>query len=346
MGKLTVINDIHAGVVRSGGTTLKTAWALRQFVLSRFSTLLKMVNTDLLILGDLLDAYSIPYTDLLEVYFELQSWCTAHPDCKLFLVPGNHDLSKTVATMSSFQFLTKLLSGLPNVVILDKPGRLKGHDAYIIPHVINQEQFDIEIDKVPDDVATLYLHCNYDNKFAQQSDHSLNLLAARALKLPVKHIVFAHEHQRKKAMNGKVQVIGNQIPSSVADCIGNDAKFMLEVDGDNLTFHEVWAAKDSFQRVDWRALGEADASAQFIRVEGDAAASEANTVVSAISKLRSKHDAFVITNAVKIEGRGAVGETQSLEKVQSYDVREALMRRLTDAQQAVVKQLLAEHGEE
>lgn len=343
---LTVINDTHCGAIRSGGTTTKSAWALRQYILNRFRALLLMVEGDLLVLGDLLDAFSIPYHDLLEVFDALHAWAQTNPDQTLYLVPGNHDLSKTTTTMSSFQFLCKLMGMLDNVVIIDKPGRLNQHDAYVIPHCINQEQFDIEVDKVPDDVQLLFLHCNFDNKFAQKSDHSLNLSADVALKLPVKHIVFAHEHQQRIAINGKVQIIGNQIPSSVADCMGNDRKYLLKVRDGKLTYDETWTAQGSFQRIDWHELGTAAADAQFIRVEGDAASSEGNAVVTAISKLRSVHNAFVITNAVKIEGRSTDVEAKSLEQVQSYNIKEAVLRRLNPEQKAVVKALLEEHGEQ
>lgn len=347
MGKLTVINDTHCGVVRSGGTTPKSAWALRQWNLQRLDALLSAINTDLLVLGDLLDTYSIPYLDLWEVVSHLVKWLAVNPDCTLFLVPGNHDLSKTTSTMSSFQFLCRMLHANSNrVVVMDKPGRLKGHDAYVIPHVPNQDLFDLELDKVPDDVATLYLHCNYNNHFAQQSDHSLNLSEQRARDLPVKRIVFAHEHQHRTMLGGKVIVIGNQIPTSVADCIGPEAKYMLEVGVDYTELRPVWEAAGSFAKVDWRDLGSAPAGAQFIRVEGDASAVEASSVVSAISKLRNTHNAFVITNAVKIEGRSLESslETKGQESVQNFSIMDALKRRLSEAQWAVVTELL--EGEE
>jgi metallophosphoesterase superfamily enzyme len=345
MAALTTINDTHCGAIRSGGTTPQTAWALRQWVLLRFGMLLSLIKTDLLILGDLLDSFSIPYTDLFEVYGHLKKWLRDNPDQTLYLVPGNHDLSKTMATMSSFQFLCKLLQHEKNVVIMDKPGRLRGHDAYVIPHVPNQDLFNIELDKVPDDVGTLYLHCNYDNKFAQKSDHSLNLSMDQAMKLPVRRIVFAHEHQGRTAQGGKVIVIGNQIPTSVADCLGNRVKHMLVVEGDKIEHVEVWDEDGSFWRADWRDLSAVPSEAQFVRVEGDASAAEAAAVASAVSKLRNQNKtAFVITNAVKIEGRGDEGEAQSLEKVQSFSVFDALMRRLTPAQQAVVKKLMEDNN--
>jgi hypothetical protein len=343
---LSIINDIHGGVIRSGGATPQTAWLLRLWVIERFKELLaKASGTDLLVLGDLLDTYSIPYLDLLEIIDALVAWLAGNPDSTLFLVPGNHDLSKTTTTMSSFQFLCRLLKANSNrVVILDKPGRVKGHDAYVIPHIINQEQFDIELDKVPDDVANLLVHCNYNNHFAQQADHSLNISEEQAKALPVKRIIFAHEHQRKSALAGKVEIIGNQIPSSVADCLGNNAKYMLEINGGKLVWHETWKAEGSFERIDWHDCMKASADSQFIRVEGEAAASEASAVVSAISKLRSAHKAaFVITNAVKIDGRSSDGEAKSLEAVQSYNIMDALKNRLSPAQWSVVAKLLEEN---
>ena len=43
---------------------------------------------------------------------------------------------------------------------------------------------------------TLFLHCNYDNNFAVESDQSLNLSADVAATLWIAdHILIAHEHQ-------------------------------------------------------------------------------------------------------------------------------------------------------
>jgi metallophosphoesterase superfamily enzyme len=347
---LSVINDCHVGAIRSGGTTPASAFNLRSYLCQRFKALLYAADgDDLLILGDLFDTFSVPYMDVLFVYFELQRWLDRN-EGMLHLVPGNHDLSKTTSTMSSFQFLCKLLWSHPRVKVHGVPGPITvaGNTGWVIPHMDNQDIFDLKLSEVPE-VKYLFLHCNFDNKFARESDHSLNLDGLVALKLPVEKIIMAHEHQRSSHINGKVLVPGNQIPSSVADCLGNDAKYMTVIHPDKVELLPVWERENSFGRVDWRDLLKADTAQinpalEFIRVEGEAQPDEVGTVATTISKLRKVHNAFVITNAVEVEGRSFDGEKISLEQIQGFDILGALLRRLSPEQQKVVTKLMEENN--
>jgi metallophosphoesterase superfamily enzyme len=339
-----VINDNHNGAIRSGGTTPKSAWALRQYLLAEFCAIVQATDGGvLMILGDLLDTHAIPYSDLLEVYTILLDWVRRNPDTGLILVPGNHDLSKTTTTMSSFQFLCKLLSAESNVTVVDEPKAVNvaGNVGWVIPHMPNQDLFDIALESVPPNVKYLFLHCNFDNKFAQEADHSLNLSQAQAEKLPVERIIIAHEHQRKIGLSGKVILPGNQTPSSVADCLGNKEKYMLRIT-DKIEYIPTWQRESSFIEMDWRALADTPEGAQFVRVTGEASAVEASAVVTAISKLRNTHDAFVITNAVSLEGRSLDAPAASLEAVQGFNILEAVLKKLNKDQQVVVTALLEE----
>lgn len=343
--KLHVINDTHIGAIRSGGTNPNSAFALRTYILERFNALLDAASDgDLLINGDLFDTFSIPYIDLLATFDALIHWLSnGH---RLHLAAGNHDLSKTTSTMSSFQFLARLLGKHPSVSVYEEPRRLDGYeDISVIPHVANQDLFDLALTRVPKDTKYLFLHCNFNNKFAQQQDHSLNLSAEQAQALSVERIVLGHEHQRSMHLTGKVMVPGNQIPSSVADCLGNREKFMTVISDTKMEFVPVWEAKGSFERANWHELAKVPADAQFIRVEGEASASEAPAVVSLISKLRQKHTAFVITNAVAIEGRKGDVEGATLEKVQSFNVLEALMDKIKKSEwQVKIRKLMEDHN--
>lgn len=341
MTDLTVINDIHAGVIRTGGVTGASAFALRRFVLDNFKALLERTDTDLLINGDLFDTNMVPYMDLLEVYSLLTDWL--YNGHRLILASGNHDLDKNTTRLSSFQFLCRLLKDIDNVVIVENEPVLVGKDHYVIPHMVNQETFDLALSRVPA-VRNLYLHCNYNNAFAQVKDHSLNLTQAQAEALPVEKIILGHEHQRSTHLGGKVLVVGNQIPTSVADCLGNDAKYMLRVSKAGWGWVEVWQARGSFAQVDWRELESVSAQAEFIRVEGTATAAEASQTVEAISRFRQKHDAFVITNAINYLSADGVQEALSLEKIQSFDVMTALLKRLSPAQATKIKNLMGAHN--
>lgn len=328
MKPFAVINDLHIGVLRAAGTTPQTAFALRRYALGQFQLLLDATDGDLLINGDLFDTEHIPYSDLLETYQMIARWAIDNPDSVIILPPGNHDLSKTTTTMSSQQFLTHLLQALlgERVIVPTEgmPITVAGAAGWVIPHMTNQELFDLELAKVPA-VKYLFLHANYDNKFAVQSDHSLNLSREQAEKLPVERIVLGHEHQRRMELVGKVMIPGNQFPASVADCLGNKDKYMTLITDTSFELKQVWVGEGSFLRCDWRDLGNVDPDAQFVRVEGDASTSEAAQVVTAISKLRKAHNAFVITNAVKIEGREADASMETMEKAANFNVVQALM---------------------
>lgn len=338
---LTVFNDNHVGAIRSGGTTPFTAWQLRQYLIEELTQLIKPVKGDMLFNGDLLDTDKIPLQDLMAVFTMFNEWLgNRAAGGKIYLAAGNHDLPRNTQQMSSFQLLCQLLETVHpgRVIPIFEPMHLKEHDAYVIPHLPNQELFNLALQEaVP--AKFLFLHCNVDNKFAIEADHSLNLSLDQARELPYDHIIVAHEHQRSEHLKGKVQVVGNQTPSSVADCLGNADKWYVRIGDGKLEFMQSWVAAGDFARLDWRNLS--DDGARFIRVEGTATAAEAAEVASRISKFRSKSPALIITNAVKVEGQNDAEELAATsESIKSFDVLEALYRLLTPAEAAVVKQLL------
>lgn len=344
MQNLTVLNDWHIGAIRSGGTTPATAYQLRQDLLLQFEELLYTIDSPLLINGDLFDGPSIPAADLLRTFQVLSDWLAR--SCKsLYLSNGNHDLSKNSTVLSSFQLLAKLLIDVHGDLVTHiEAGTDIGHGRYVIPHVANQDLFDLELAKVPK-CQYLFVHCNYDNEFAVESDHSLNLSKAWAEKLPVDHIVFGHEHQARIELNHRVIVVGNQQPSSISDCLNNSTKGAFLLD-DHLghQFLETWRAEGDFSEQDWRDLKD---EGRFIRITGNATAAEAAVVAQGIARFRSQAEALVITNAVKIEGTDdAEVLALSHEEVTAFNVEAALMELLEPEEQAKVQALLHPKKEE
>jgi metallophosphoesterase superfamily enzyme len=338
MQKLTILNDHHLGVIRSAGTTPLTAFQLRQYVNECFAAEVEKAEGPLCFLGDLFDTGHIPMADLLRAWQVLREHC--RKGRALIMVQGNHDLEKTLTTLSSFQFLCQLLVGEFGglVTVVDRPTLLTEWDAYVVPHLPNQDLFDAALAEVPA-CSFLLVHCNYHNNFAVESDHSLNLSMDQARALPVKHIIFAHEHQQKTALGGKVVVVGNQFPSSVSDCLGNDSKRCAVLQGGGITFRETWNAAGEYEEQAWNALIET--KAKFVRVTGEASAEEAADVVSAIAKFRNKSKALVITNAVKVAGAADAAQIQmTMEEVKAFDVLAAVLECLDPREQEVVKSLL------
>lgn len=312
---LTVINDLHIGVCRKAGTTPESAEALRKHLLSEFYKLLP--NSDLLINGDLFDSFAVPITDVLQTYYYLADWLTL--GYTLYLARGNHDLSKDSSKVSSFDLLCKLLSRLypETVVCITEPTKMKY--GYVIPHMQNQDLFDAALLQVPE-CETLFLHCNYDNKFTVQSDHSLNITKEQVSSLPVKQVIIGHEHQMK--MSGKVLIPGNQVASSVSDWLGCAAKYkvvngeLVEVRGSELV------------EMDWRNL--APSTAKFVRITGSCLPEEAVEMTAAVAKYRGSSAAFVVACAVEVAGVSDETNLKSLEDIQKFSIMDTLKEFLTE----------------
>ena len=351
-----IFNDVHIGVKRTGGTTPRSAFALRNWIRESFQAeILKHTDKHLVINGDLFDGFQIETSELLDTVDIFKSWLDA-TDKTLYLGGGNHDFSAKGDKVSSFQLLGHILTlAYPEQVQVFMEGLqpLWNDKVWIIPHQLNQDLFDLELERAQEQLtkgSVLFLHCNYDNKFAVHSDHSLNLSLEQAYALNGKgiNIIIAHEHAKRVIRSGKVYITGNQFPSSVSDCLDdNGAKFAHILNEDlTLTPVKTWDNKGGFVEVDWTQLNEVGEE-KFIRVSGSAPQASSEEIITTLSKFRQGSDAFVITNAVKIEGlEGMDGfEEISLEQIKGFDVENALLERLEPREQIVIKKLLEGRNE-
>lgn len=330
---LTILNDLHIGAIRNAGTTPLTQLLLRQQLLFEFDALLP--ESDLMILGDLFDTVNVPVVDVLATYFSLKTWITK--GYKLYLVAGNHDLSKSSDVLSSFDFLASLLvDNTPNQVTIIKGAGQLTPWGYVIPHLANQDLFNHAVSLVPK-CDYLFLHCNYDNYFATQADQSLNLSKEQAEACPATHIVIAHEHHHRQF--GKVTLPGCQLTSSIADWLSDSDKYYATIRDNDLQLVRCKEKSAYYTEMDWR-LDRVPVQ-PFIRVVGQASTEEATKAVNAVGRIRKLSDAFVVSNAIKILSDDSVAEvfSQSLEDVTTFKVREALFKLLTPQEVAVIEGL-------
>ena len=360
---MIIINDTHLSVNRVSGTTPQSREDLRNYVFAEFDKLLDTTdnNSDLVILGDLFDSFDCDARDWLEAYWLLTAWCAYNSFHTLYLVAGNHDTSAKANRVSSFETMAAVLKGQFNnvfVVGIDDACTIVGSpNVYIVAHHRNQELFDLTLAKVLSACKHgdyVLLHANYDNKFAEQADHSLNVSEAQALEFTKKGVtlIHAHEHQYRyeiphgtPADGGSVVCLGNQIPTSVSDCLGNSSKYYWSLDGNGLQKFECWkvGGDNGYQAIDWRDLNQGVAEAKFIRVVGDAVNAEAAQVIDAIHRFRQKSNAFVITNAVKIEGIADIESLpEAFEASRKFDVMEFVYGQLNEAEAEVIRKIVGE----
>lgn len=349
---LLICNDLHLGVKRASGTTLQSQTELGEYLHAEFRKLV-MQHTDkhLLINGDLFDAFSIDPMDLIECFNTLSEWLDTSHNC-LTLIAGNHDRVPRANKVSSFELLGHVLTSQygdrVRVVDWDDGFTKIAPNIFAISHMPNQDLFDAEIEKAiaSDETGYLLLHCNYCSTFCEHSDHSLNISPEQVRHLKGKwHCILGHEHQGRDL--DRVTIVGNQFPSSVSDCMAhgdaqrNGLKRALIIEDDlGRTDVQTWAAAGYFTKADWRNLE--DTPHQFIRVEGTASAGEAQDVINTIAAFRNASKAFVITNAVKVEGSPDFDNLteSSFEAVKSFDVLAALLDELSPQEATLVKDLL------
>lgn len=348
--KILNLNDIHIGVQRKAGTTPASQEELRGYLLHKLSDIVLDSDADvLLITGDLFDTFEVSPRDWLDAFLALRHWLCR--ERLLWLVAGNHDWSPKGNKLSSFEALARVLqSEFPDetVVVGINEWKKLGDRYYALAHCGNQQVFDAKLDEVlavAVEGDNVFVHCNFDNNFAAQSDHSLNISRDQAKKFVEKgvRLVFAHEHQQKSAFGDKVLITGNQWPTSVADCLGNKAKRALLWQDGNYTEIETWNEKgeNGFAFMDWRRL-DLESSAKFIKVTGDAANAEASDVIMAIAEFRRKSDAYVITNSVKIEGIAEADDLpESFEVAKKFDVISFIKQQFDERECALLDSLMA-----
>ncbi|UCV26703.1 metallophosphoesterase [Ferribacterium limneticum] len=357
------MNDLHIGVKRSAGTTPATQVALRQSILTRLRELLDAAfcadeAKDVLILGDLFDEFTVELADLWETLDIFASWLSTSGS-RLILVRGNHDWSPKADRLSSFDLLASCLQRMyyEQVSIIREGMTLISKQVFIIPHMPNQDLFDMELDKAIELASSvqagvpLYLltHCNVLPPACHgQRDHSLNIDMDRAVQL-TKHftILNAHEHQHQFHNIGRgIYCLGNQIPTSVADCMAKGAaqsdgiKYAHEINDQGVVKHPVWDAINEFSRIDWRELDQPIVdTVKFVRIEGSALAEESSRAVDAIARFRNQSDAFVVSNAVRVEGQEGVEDAAAatFEGLKSFDVLEALLGELNPEERMVIE---------
>lgn len=358
---MRIINDLHLGVARKAGVTPSSREALREYLFERFTSLLDVgENKRLLILGDLFDQFEVAPRDWFLAYSKLVE-LISRTNCHVTLVAGNHDFSPKACRMSSFQMLAGVLQEqhkeLIQVVHVNDL-RLIRDGVWALAHCDNQEVFDQKLEEAMSRLGRgeiLLLHANYNNPFTEQVDHSLNVSEQVAQQFSDKGIrlVFAHEHQGKVvpprgAQQGAASIIilGNQIPTSIADCLGNSDKNFCEISDDNeINFVHYWSIQhdDGLDQIDWRRLENAGPTRKFVRVIGDATSSEAAEVINAIHKFRQRSDAFIITNAVRVAGIVDVDELpEAFEAAKTFDVLEFVYSQLDPAEQEAIKQLVGD----
>ncbi|WP_274585346.1 metallophosphoesterase [Neisseria leonii] len=341
--KLFIINDLHLGVSRVSGTTRESAAALGAWQAAQFDRLLALAEdaTHLLINGDLFDKFDVDKQVEYQTFYRLYTWLGVPGNRHLILSAGNHDLSTNSTRRSSFSnlclYLRALLPGQVSVVEANET--FYGEGFAVVAHHANQELFEEALNKVCETFSDghCFVHANLMSPFAVHTDHSLNVSREMLDKLAARSItaVFAHEHNARTLDNAVVT--GNQIPSSVSDCLDpNPAKQYAVLENGRLTTHDFIRLSDVYAEADWTSDGIPETL--FVRLTGPAEYTQAAEVVQRAAEIRRRSSAFIVANGVKT---GKVEADGAEEAVKTFDVTALVFDTLPEKYRKLLTEVIA-----
>ena len=92
--------------------------------------------------------------------------------------------------------------------------------------------------------------------------------------------------------------------------------------------------------MDWQQLEDRDE--KFVRITGDATTEQAAEVINAVARYRARSSAYVVSNAVRIEGIEGMEQLAeaTFDNIHSFDVFAALLEVLSEDEAKVVKELM------
>lgn len=318
-----IISDTHFGLTRKTGVT---AESLVQYENDKIYDLALLMaqheDKEVIIAGDLFDSNRVA----LHVVLQVATALLAHPK-KVWVIAGNHDLSKNTLKMSSLTFMAEWLKmHSTNVEVVFEPTIIfdqswKNNGLMLVPHMSNQTLFDEVIEATETDA--LITHCNYENNFAVEKDHSLNLTKAQAKKF--KMVISGHEHNARTISN--VHMIGSFTPCNVGEAAVQKQSNILNPA--TLLLAPMITGLHGYEEIHWKNLN-GPVLVGFLKIVGEATAAEAPTVLSKIAALRkaSPSSCYMIQNAVTVESI-ELGDLEGA-SFESVDTMELLGNILSD----------------
>mgnify|MGYP005846120545 CR=1 FL=1 len=323
--KQILVSDIHLGLRRRAGTTPTSTVAYESLQFEALDSTITDANDlglPVVVLGDIFDKPTVEYSVL---WRAVESF--SRVKYGLTLVKGNHDIGGDKERLTAFDMLCLLVPGATGV---SEP-TLSGNYT-IVPHAHNQDIFDEWLTQAS---GTILTHANFDNFFAVDKDHSLNITPEQAQKFTA--LISGHEHERRQV--GNVTMLGSLLPCNIGEAKTAKGYHIFNSATGDLEFIEVWSPQDSYIEINWADLP-CDTDAEFIRVNGEAEFSQGAQVIQAIAEFRKTSGAYFVSNSVKV-GDLVLGELDDVEAdLDSFNPLEAFWSILGEESAMKIKEIV------
>lgn len=174
-------------------------------------------------LGDLFDKWIVSYDLILKVAEEYEKAARANPSCTFLILKGNHDWIRDLERRSAFDVFTKLVAGVSNIVIVDRPTVHSGLVFYPWHPLWTARE------KCAEFVREKILFGHFDTEF---SDHNMVPTELHFDRIYTGHV---HKPERFTRHGTEVVVVGSLQPYAHGEEVNDDLYVTLraeEVSGD------------------------------------------------------------------------------------------------------------------
>ena len=224
--KIVTLGDTHLGKVFQNGVPLHRRGDRERMQWAQFEAHLNAVDgVDFHIqVGDLFDKFQVSNNIVFRTAMAYRAAAGTNPDCFYIVNRGNHDASKDLERVSSYQMFAAMCAGIDNLVVLqDEPRRFgsgaKQQCIAVIPWHPTLTALEL-VEKYADDLKWNYGGVAYGHWDLVAIGDTTNLIpAGRLLELGFKSAVTGHDHLAREmvVLGLPVTVTGSMQPYSHAE---------------------------------------------------------------------------------------------------------------------------------
>lgn len=224
---IQIIGDPHLGKSFKQGVPKDLLGFREQLSLNVFRELLNKPVNYIIIVGDLFDKFQVDSSVFYSVLSIIEESALSNPNTSYIYLNGNHDLSKEVDKISSFQLLAKYVSIHQNIsnvsIILDKQESplLKLEKDGIVLGLFHYNPF-VSIDDEYNDTDLFIEENDYPYRIAFghwetidfNSDVFINRQVPKKVLKYFNYVITGHEHKPKLTITDNVPIltVGSMIP--------------------------------------------------------------------------------------------------------------------------------------
>lgn len=337
---MTVIfTDPHLGGKRAANTTPASRARMQSNVFTTVEQLIGSTHLEepIFCLGDLFDSYSNSEMTLIRSLpiVKRLNLCLA----------GNHDMVSDNVKTGSLELLMQLKDCKDThfaYLNFDEIGfdssTVDNTKYFSVPHISDQTKFEMSLSEVlaaaqddPSKHKYLFLHCNYDNPFCDETSLNLTKENTEELLQVFDTIVLGHEHSHRVDFGGRLVVLGNTYPTAFGDVCDKFTMWVNDTTGEyQLRCH--WRAATHYWEVDWKdALiknydekGLLTDDLQYVKLTGKVAPSDTKQFSLNMKSLWANlSDVCAIKSEVDFEGVAAASlEKGSLDRLPEIIAKE------------------------